>query len=215
MLLCNLFCALTLKRVESDTLPLMKTLPQGLHDTTDEALMLAVSQHQDRAAFAELMKRWKQPLMGYYYRQGNGVEGSEELLQEVFVKIWKTRHYRVQAKFSTWMYRVAQHVLIDHWRKQGRRPAMVNAEAVLAATEDNALSIEERTLQQEREQQLYGALQHLSAAQRQVIILSKFQQLKYSEIGEIMGWSESNVKVQVFRALKQLKTYLGGAHESL
>lgn len=92
---------------------------------------------------------------------------------------------------------------------------MVNAEAVLAATEAQGLSLEERTLQQEREQQLYTALQHLSPAQRQVIILSKFQQLKYSEIGEIMGWSESNVKVQVFRALKQLKIDLGGAHESL
>lgn len=212
--LCNLFCTLTLKGLESDTLPFMNTLPSALHDGSDEALMLAVSQQQDRAAFAELMKRWKQPLMNYYYRQGNGVEVSEELLQEVFVKIWKTRNYRVQAKFSTWVYRVAQHLLIDHWRKQGRRPAAVSAETVLAAVEDNARSIEEQTLQHEREQRLYGALQQLSPAQRQVIVLSKFQQLKYSEIGEIMGWSESNVKVQVFRALKALKTYLGAHHES-
>lgn len=175
--------------------------------------MLAVSQQKDRAAFAELMKRWKQPLLNYYYRQGQDIEVCEELLQELFVKIWKTRRYRVQAKFSTWVYRVAHHLLVDHWRKQGRRPRCA-PEELSSEVQANDSSIEEQTLQNERQQQLYEALNKLSDHHRQVIILSKFQQLKYSEIGEIMGWRENNVKVQVFRALKQLKTHLGAADDA-
>lgn len=210
MLLCNLFCALTFKDLESDTLPFMNTLPQAFENTTDEALMLAVSQFQDRAAFAELMKRWKQPLMNYFYRQGNGVELSEELLQEVFLKLWKAHHYRVQAKFSTWLYRVAQRVLIDHWRKQGRRPHLVSEADSPEAMDTTAFSLEEQALRRERQQQLQAALAQLSTSQRQVIVLSKFQQLKYADIAEIMGWSVANVKVQVYRALQQLKQHLGG-----
>lgn len=190
----------------------MTTSPP-LPDTPDEDLMLAVSQHQDRAAFSELMKRWKQPLMNYFYRQVREAELSEELLQEVFLKLWKTRHYRVQAKFSTWLYRVAQHVLIDHWRKQERRLPQASDTTTLEAS-DTAPSPEEKTLQQERQQQLYTALQKLPRAQQQVILLSKFQQLKYADIAEVMGWSVSNVKVQVFRALQQLKKHVGGEHES-
>ena len=192
----------------------MNPLPRtALNQCTSEDLMLAVSQQKDRAAFAELMKRWKQPLLNYYYRQGQDIEVCEELLQELFVKIWKTRRYRVQAKFSTWVYRVAHHLLVDHWRKQGRRPRCA-PEELSSEVQANDSSIEEQTLQNERQQQLYEALNKLSDHHRQVIILSKFQQLKYSEIGEIMGWRENNVKVQVFRALKQLKTHLGAADDA-
>lgn len=160
---------------------------------------------KNQQAFNQLVRRWKHPLVNYFYRQLGEVERAEELAQEVFVKVWKTKKYQAQARFSTWLYRLAYHLLVDHWRSQGRRPTQFEP------LEDTALELpspaagpEQLTLQAETRQHLQAALATLPAQQRQILVLSKFEDLKYSQIAEIVGCPDNQVKVQVFRAVQNL-----------
>jgi len=171
-------------------------------DISDETLMLQVAQGNQQA-FNQLVRRWKQPLANYFFRQLGAAESAEELTQEVFVRLWKTKNYQVKARFSTWIYRLAQHLLIDHWRKFGRRPQ----QTVLENHQDWPLeqaSPEQLTLASESQHLLHSALQSLPPRQQQVLVLSKFQDLKYAEIAEILNCPSEQVKVQVFRAVQSL-----------
>lgn len=180
-------------------------------DIRDETLMLQCVAGQ-KPAFNLLVKRWKQPLVSYFYRQLGSAETAEELAQEVFVKVWTTQRYLPQARFSTWLYRVAGRVLIDHWRKQGRRP---QADVVLDGQLDwpsETQSPEQQYMAAEGAARVRSALQQLPPKQQQVLVLSKFQDLKYAHIAEILGCSVNHVKVQVFRALQRLGEHLKEHH---
>ena len=86
---------------------------------TDEQLMLRVIEG-DPIAFQRLVQRWKHPLINYFYRQVHGREVAEDLAQEVFIRLWKAKKYHISAKFSTWLYRIAYHQLVDYHRQQKR-----------------------------------------------------------------------------------------------
>ncbi|MGV3523327.1 MAG: RNA polymerase sigma factor [Candidatus Sericytochromatia bacterium] len=180
-------------------------------DIRDEALMLQCVAGQ-KPAFNLLVKRWKHPLVNYFYRQLGNAETAEELAQEVFVKVWTTQRYVPQARFSTWLYRVAGRVLIDHWRKQGRRP---QADIALDEQFDwpsETQSPEQQYLAAEGAARVRKALQQLPPKQQQILVLSKFQDLKYAHIADILGCSANHVKVQVFRALQRLAQHLKEGH---
>jgi RNA polymerase sigma-70 factor, ECF subfamily len=168
----------------------------------DEALMLQVLK-KDKVAFQQLVKRWKNPLVNYFYRQLRDQEVSEDLTQEVFIRVWKADKYEAKAKFSTWLYRLAYHLLVDHYRKQKRQPPQ-EPEVLLETEPATAISPESQTLLKDQQAQIEGALRKLPAAQQNILILSKFQDLKYSQIAEILNCPANRVKVNVFRALKNL-----------
>ena len=169
---------------------------------SDEALMLRVLE-KDNVAFQQLVTRWKNPLVNYFYRQLRDQEISEDLTQEVFIRVWKARDYKVKAKFSTWLYRLAYHLLVDHYRKQKRQPPQVSA-TQLDTEPTSVLSPESQAVLKDQQAQIQGALKRLPTAQQNILILSKFQDLKYSQIAEILNCPVSRVKVSVFRALKNL-----------
>ena len=182
--------------------------PTATGDVSDEALMLQVVTG-DQQAFRVLLTRWKQPLMNYFYRVLGHAETSEELTQEAFVKVWKTKKYQPQARFSTWLYRLAYHVLVDHWRKQGRQPLNMHQPIELAFELPSLVAgPEEQAMQSESREQIQSALQSLPRKQQEILVLSKFQDLKYDQIAEITGCPAKGVKVQVFRALKNLSQKL-------
>lgn len=173
---------------------------------TDETLMLQVLD-KDKAAFQQLVKRWKTPLVNYFYRQLHDQEIAEDLTQEVFIRVWKAAKYEVKAKFSTWLYRLAYHLLVDHYRQQKRQPPQESstlAEVGLSLESSAEDSPEAQAVQREQQEQIQAALGKLTVAQQNILILSKFQDLKYSQIAEILNCPVNRVKVKVFRALKNL-----------
>lgn len=173
---------------------------------TDEALMLGVLK-KDKAAFQQLVKRWKTPLVNYFYRQLHEQEISEDLTQEVFIRVWKAGKYEVKAKFSTWLYRLAYHLLVDHYRKQKREPPQelsTLAEVGLSREASSENSPETQAVLRDQQAQIQAALGKLPESQQNILILSKFQDLKYSQIAEILNCPVNRVKVNVFRALKNL-----------
>jgi RNA polymerase sigma-70 factor (ECF subfamily) len=151
-----------------------------------------------------LFERYKKPLYGFFYGLNRDGELSEDLVQNVFFRILKYRYlFRGEGDFRTWMFHIARNVNNDHFRKN-----KLNAKESLENWQDRLGSDENRSteIQQEEEKQILSmAMDRLPEDKREILLLSKFQDKKYKEIGEIIGCSEGAVKVKVFRALQELK----------
>ncbi len=150
-----------------------------------------------------LFERYKKPLFAYFFRLGRDLHASEDLVQNVFLRMLKYRHnFTGYGEFHIWMYQVAHNVFIDHCNRNNRYKAVDDFSGYDLAEE--AIGDSE-IVREEQLQLLEKALLQMHAEKRELLILCKYQQLKYKEIGEILGCSENNVKIKVFRALTELK----------
>ena len=151
-----------------------------------------------------LFERYKKPLYGFFYGMNRNGELSEDLVQNVFFRILKYRYlFRGEGDFKTWMFHIARNVNHDHYRKNKIKTSdsVENWEERLGHDHNRSQEME----QDDEMRMLSLAMDRLSAEKREVLLLSKFQEKKYKEIGEILGCSEGAVKVKVFRALQELK----------
>ncbi len=151
-----------------------------------------------------LYERYKRPLLGFFMGMVRNKELSEDLVQNTFVRILKYRHlFKVEGEFRTWMFHIARNVKNDHFRKNKivQEPIDKQAERI-GHSETRATELQ----QEEDEELLAIAMSRLPEEKREVLLLSKYQEKKYAEIGELLGCTEGTVKVKVFRALQDLKT---------
>ena len=152
-----------------------------------------------------LFERYNRPLYGFFLRLTSDQEASEDLVQNVFVRIIKYRHtYKGDGKFSTWMYHMARNLFADHYRKEKRMGYKEDVKVTdrYFANEDHA----ERTkIASEELDLLQSALSSLPIDKREILVMSKYQGMKYQDIAELLEITESAVKVRIFRALKELK----------
>ncbi|MEX1238721.1 MAG: RNA polymerase sigma factor [Cyclobacteriaceae bacterium] len=181
----------------------MKTFAPDLNSLGDNALMIKVKDG-DLDKLGLLFERYKKPLFGFFYGLNKDVDLSEDLVQNVFLRILKYRYlFRGEGDFRTWMFHIARNVSHDHFRKtkwKGRDD--------LEQWQDRLSNDENRQteFQQEEEFQLLSmAMDRLPEDKREILLLSKYHDKKYREIGEILGCTEGAVKVKVFRALQELK----------
>jgi RNA polymerase sigma-70 factor (ECF subfamily) len=150
-----------------------------------------------------LFERYKQALFAYFYRKTNRKHTSEDLVQNVFLRILKYRQrFQGHGKFTTWMYQIARNVYLDHYKKN--IPHSSEQDTLNSDVSDKSTA-ETQYLREESIELLGCALNQLSDSDREVLVLSKYQKLAYKEIGEIIGCSEGTVKVRVYRALIALK----------
>ena len=165
---------------------------------TDEQLMAAV-QGGDNPALGELFRRHHAALYRYFLRMSGSAALSEDLAQDVFLRMLrKSETWQREARFSSWMYRIAHNAFIDHTRKSKWETAMPEKWDMAAPAG--------RQLEQDQEHaMLHQALMALPADKRELLVLSRFQGLKYEQIGELLGVETNTVKVRVFRALGQLR----------
>jgi RNA polymerase sigma-70 factor (ECF subfamily) len=167
----------------------------------DEAIMLQVRSGQT-GLLAELFERHHRAVYGFLYRMSGSREMSEDLVQEVFLRILRHREtYAPHTSFSAWMYGIARNALIDQMRK--RRPETPWDEGTPDQQSYDAPADEQIRSRQEIAL-LQRALASLPADKREVLILSRYQDLHYSEIGRILGCEPNAVKQRVFRAVKAL-----------
>jgi RNA polymerase sigma factor (sigma-70 family) len=153
---------------------------------------------------AVLFERHHVPLFNFFLRlTGNGA-ASEDLVQDVFVRILKYRSsYLAQGSFTVWMYQIARNAHIDHLRKRRNRDTVPLDDQWMEAASPESEPGE--ALEARKEQALIRkALASLPEAKREVLILSRFQNLKYREIAVLQGCSEGAVKTIVHRALREL-----------
>lgn len=152
-----------------------------------------------------LFERYKKPLFGFFYNLNRNQELSEDLVQNTFLRILKYRHlFRGEGDFRTWMFHIARNVSHDHFRKDKLKAKdnVEDWEHQLIHHENKSSELE----QQDEHTLLAVAMERLPADKREILLLSKYQEKKYKEIGEVLGCSEGAVKVKVFRALQELKT---------
>lgn len=152
-----------------------------------------------------LFERYNQSLYRFFYRKTKEQQLSEDLVQSVFERMLKYRStYSGDGPFTTWMYRIARNAHIDHYRKEKRRKVdeILDEERIVGEYPSGVGEQDERT---RRKAILEQALDELDEDKKEVVLLSRFEGLRYQEIAEILEISESAVKVRMFRAMNELK----------
>jgi RNA polymerase sigma factor (sigma-70 family) len=152
-----------------------------------------------------LFERYHRVLFGFLYHSTNHRSTSEDLMQTVFYRMLKYRHtFTEVGEFRTWMYHLARNVLNDEFKKTNRLFYQENF--IEISDENHSENGFGNDLEKKEENEvLQESLSKLSKEYREVLILSRFQELSYHEIGEILNISEANVKVRVHRAIKELR----------
>jgi len=170
---------------------------------SDEELMFHVRNGVGES-LGELFSRYQDPLFNFYRRLTGDRAMSEDLVQDVFYRILKYRQtYRPGTSFRTWMYQIARNARLDCIRKE----QMPKDQVKVPLEMDIAGAPPADHVQQEQEAALlHRALMQLPEEKREILLLSRFQELKYDEIAQMLGCETGTVKVRVFRALKDLKT---------
>jgi len=182
----------------------------------DAALMLRVKRGDD-AAFAELVEKYKQPVMNLVYRTLRDATEAEDLAQNVFLQVHKSAHrYEATARFSTWLFTIARNLCLNEIRRRTRHPAdslestqQENEDQPARQFEDVKTALpQDALLQRELEQKIEQALAELPETQRTAILLCRRDNLSYEDIAEIIGCSLSATKSLIHRGRETLKQKL-------
>ena len=179
----------------------------------DAELMLRV-RDGDPASFALLLERHRAPVINFLYRMIQNQAISEELAQEVFLRVYRSRaSYEPTAKFTTWLFRIATHLALNQIRDRRHEKG---AESLDEETKDGMSrqladrvpNVEQDLLRQARLQEVRLAIEALPAKQKAAVLMHKYQEMEYSQIAGVLGCSESAVKSLLFRAYETLRSRL-------
>jgi len=180
----------------------------------DAQLMLRV-RDGDEDSFRVLLDKHRNPLVHFLYRMVQEQAVSEELAQEVFLRIYKSRlSYEPTARFTTWMFRIATHLALNWLRDEKNERAQERLDedrgGDLPAREvaDRKPSVEQRMVYQARLQEVRDAIGKLPEKQRAAVLMHKYEEMEYAQIASVLGCSESAVKSLLFRAYEALRARL-------
>ena len=162
---------------------------------TDEQAMLSVTEGDtDKAAI--LYERYKKSLLNFFVYRYVPYENARDLTQQVFWRLLRYRHtYKANMVFKTWIYEMARNVWHDYAKQNPKLTELTEIDNRGEATDETS----------DQNEQLYAALAQLPETYREVLLLSRFQDMNYDEIGQTLGLSVANVKVRVFRAMQKLR----------
>jgi RNA polymerase sigma-70 factor (ECF subfamily) len=180
----------------------------------DAQLMLRV-RDGDEDSFRVLLDKHRNPLIHFLYRMVQNQPVSEELAQEVFLRIYRSRtSYEPTARFTTWMFRIATHLALNWLRDEKNERAQERLDedrgSDLPARElpDRKPSVEQRMVYQARLQEIRDAIAVLPEKQRAAVLMHKYQEMEYAQIAVALECSESAVKSLLFRAYETLRARL-------
>lgn len=179
----------------------------------EDEMLVAQFQAGRPDAFDEIMKRYKHRIYAYLLRSVKNYEDAEELTIEVFFKVYcALDSWKPQARFSTWLYKIAHNLSIDHHRAKSRRQTYSLDDEELSLDEPKAVDLrsnpEWEAEEKDRGRMIREAIDQLSPKQRAVFMLNRYQELQIKEITEVLGMAEGTVKIHLHRAMKKLKTLL-------
>jgi RNA polymerase sigma-70 factor (ECF subfamily) len=190
--------------------------PAAYESLTDAEVMLRVKEGDD-AAFEYLVTKFRRPMLSFMYRMAHNSSVAEELAQEVFLRVFRSRHtYNAEAKFSTWLYRIATNLAVNHARdtKYERPELTVNLDepdeemGTTLELPDGAITAEQNILRRERLAAIRQHVQNLPERQRMAVLMHKYQDMDYRQIAEVLKLSESATKSLLFRAYETLREKL-------
>jgi RNA polymerase sigma-70 factor (ECF subfamily) len=194
--------------------------PDGAAETagglSDAEMMLRVKAGDD-SAFDYLVQKYRRPIIGFMYRMARNTAAAEDLAQEVFLRVYRSRaNYEASAKFSTWLYRIATNLGVNHARdtRHERPENTVNLDEPDSETgttpdlADKTPHVEEEILRRERLVAIRQKVEALPERQKLAVLMHKYQEMDYRQIAEVLKLSESATKSLLFRAYETLRTEL-------
>ncbi len=158
----------------------------------------------DISAMAGLFERYHGRVYHFFCKLSMDQGASEDLTQQAFYRMirYKSSFNQKEGSFKSWMYKIARNIHFD-WlqkkKKEGKLESLAESQQALSARQAHEAEIERKSL--------HEALQKLKPEQRELILLSRFEGLQYREISRINGKSVMAIKVQIHRAIRQLKDF--------
>jgi len=188
----------------------------GPDSQSDADIMLRV-RAGDQSAFEYLVQKYRRPMVSFMYRMARNSAVAEDLAQEVFLRVYRSREtYEASAKFSTWLYRIATNLAVNHARdtRHERPEVQVSLDepdedtGTTLELPDASLNAEQQMVRRERLLAIRRKIEALPEQQRLAVIMHKYQQMDYKQIAEVLKLSESATKSLLFRAYETLREQL-------
>jgi RNA polymerase sigma-70 factor (ECF subfamily) len=183
----------------------------------DDASIMLELRSGNMAAFDFLMQKYRKPIIHFMYRMTHNQAVAEELAQEVFLRVYRSREtYRAEARFSTWVYRIATNLGVNHARdtRHERSASTVYLDETDSETgttpdvADMTPGAESRMLRNERMAAIREHVMALPERQRMAVLMHKYEGMDYKQIGDVLKLSESATKSLLFRAYQTLREKL-------
>jgi RNA polymerase sigma-70 factor (ECF subfamily) len=179
----------------------------------DAELMLRVREG-DSLSFSLLLEKHRGPVIHFVFRMVQNQAVAEELAQEVFLRVYRSRAtYEPTAKFTTWLFRIATHLALNSIR-DGRNEKLQEsldrelADGPVRQVATGEPNVEQLLLRQARLLEVRQAIESLPAKQRAAVLMHKYDEMEYSQIAGVLNCSESAVKSLLFRAYEALRARL-------
>ena len=188
----------------------------GPEPQTDADVMLRVKAG-DQSAFDYLVQKYRRPMVSFMYRMARNSAAAEDLAQEVFLRVYRSREsYEPSAKFTTWLYRIATNLAVNHARdtRHERPEVQVSLDEPDEDTgttwelPDAAMNAEQMIVRRERMLAIRQKVEALPEQQKLAVIMHKYQQMDYKQIADVLKKSESATKSLLFRAYETLREQL-------
>lgn len=179
----------------------------------DAELMLRVKEG-DGASFGVLLEKHRSSVIHFLYRMVQNHAVAEELGQEVFLRVYRSRStYEPTAKFTTWLFRIATHLALNSLRdgKNERLQERLDDDSKdmpVRQVSDKKPTVEASMVYQSRLEEVRQAVATLPEKQRAAVLMHKYQEMEYSQIARVLNCSESAVKSLLFRAYETLRARL-------
>jgi len=189
-------------------------MPRRTDELSDEQLMDHLARREEvGAALSALYDRYSRTVFGVGVKLLGDRSSAEELVQEVFLKVWRSSHTfdSSRGSFSTWLYRVTRNLASDSYRKRTRRVNLVSdKDSFISATRDSSPGPQEIVDDSWLSWRISRALEELDASHREVIELAYYQGLSQREISRRTGVALGTVKTRTTSAMKRLREGLAG-----
>jgi RNA polymerase sigma-70 factor, ECF subfamily len=185
-------------------------------ESTDAEVMLRVKAGDD-SAFDFLVQKYRRPIINFMYRMAHNSAAAEDLAQEVFLRVYRSRgSYEASAKFTTWLYRIATNLGMNYSRdtRHERPENVTNLDEPDEETgqspdlADKTPTVEEEIMRRERLNAIRQKVEALPERQKMAVLMHKYQQMDYRQIADVLKLSESATKSLLFRAYETLRTQL-------
>jgi RNA polymerase sigma-70 factor, ECF subfamily len=195
----------------------IQALEQQLESRDPDVRLMVQVRNDIQGAFEALVERYQNRLIGILFHMVGNKEEAEDLCQEVFLRIYRARKgYRPRAKFSTWLFTIANNLALNHLRRKGRNPSVSLGGATgsqpISPVAKHLVGREGTPSAQVRQAELSDlvrdALGSLGEDQKMAVLLNKFEEMSYAEIADVMGRSPAAVKSLLARARNQLREQL-------
>lgn len=189
----------------------------------DYQLVQQALNHGDQAAYADLMKNYKDSLYFMLLKMTNNPQDADDLTIEAFGKAFKNLHqYTPDFAFSTWLFKIASNNCIDFIRKKKKstlaiqgRDSDEESEELVSKIPSETLDPEENIIKQQKIEAMRGVVEKLKPHYRQLIELRYFKEYSYEEIAQEMGLPLGTVKAQLFRARELLQNIMKHMRENI